>query len=208
MLDSELIPARDGSSGRLMVVLHGLGDSMDGYRWLPEAMGLGWMNYLLVNAPDSYFEGFSWFDLYGDQTSGVLRSRALLFELLDHSRQEGFPTTGTTLFGFSQGCLMIWEMGFYYPHRFAGLVGVSGFVREPMPSPAERSPAAVAQRFLITHGTGDPLVPFAAAQKQVTLLQSSGLKVQWREFDKAHTIAGDEELDLIRTFVAQGYPTP
>ena len=53
MLDTEFIPAVQKSS-RLMVVLHGLGDSVAGFRWLPEALGLPWMNYLLVNAPDDY----------------------------------------------------------------------------------------------------------------------------------------------------------
>ncbi len=45
-----------------MVMLHGLGDSIEGYRWFPEAMGLPGMNYLLVNAPDEYYGGYSWFD--------------------------------------------------------------------------------------------------------------------------------------------------
>ena len=39
MLHHELIRARDKDSRRLMVMLHGLGDSIEGYRWLPEAMG-------------------------------------------------------------------------------------------------------------------------------------------------------------------------
>jgi predicted esterase len=38
MLHTELIPAREKNSRRLMVMLHGLGDSIEGYRWLPEAM--------------------------------------------------------------------------------------------------------------------------------------------------------------------------
>ena len=62
MLETELISAQEENSRSLMVMLHGLGDSMDGYRWLPEAMNLPWLNYLLVNAPDDYFGGFSWFD--------------------------------------------------------------------------------------------------------------------------------------------------
>ena len=65
MLHYELIPAaesRDGGTRRLMVMLHGLGDSIEGYRWLPEAMALPWLNYLLVNAPDDYYGGYSWFD--------------------------------------------------------------------------------------------------------------------------------------------------
>ena len=39
MLHTELIPATEKSS-RLMVMLHGLGDSIEGYRWWPEALGL------------------------------------------------------------------------------------------------------------------------------------------------------------------------
>ena len=57
MLHSELIPAAERDSRRLMVMLHGLGDSLDGWRWFPEVMNLPWLNYLLVNAPDDYFGG-------------------------------------------------------------------------------------------------------------------------------------------------------
>ena len=62
-LDTDLVPAVKPGSQRLMVVLHGLGDSMEGYRWLPEMLGLPWLNYLLVNAPDAYYGGHSWFDV-------------------------------------------------------------------------------------------------------------------------------------------------
>src|SRR6266567_7943288 len=106
MLDTEFHPAKDANFRRLMVVLHGLGDSVAGYRWLPHALGLPWMNYLLVNAPDDYYGGFSWYDFSENPGPGVLRSRRLLFELLDEQRAKGFPTGQTTLSGFSQGCLM------------------------------------------------------------------------------------------------------
>ena len=75
-----------------MVMLHGLGDSIAGYLWLPEAMQLPWLNYLLVNAPDEYFGGYSWFDFEGDIAPDVRRSSKLLFELLDAQRAAGFPT--------------------------------------------------------------------------------------------------------------------
>ena len=58
MLKTQLIPAKQPASRRLMIVLHGLGDSMEGYSWWPEAMQLAWMNYLLVNAPDDYYGGY------------------------------------------------------------------------------------------------------------------------------------------------------
>ena len=85
MLHSELIPAIDPHSRRLMVMLHGLGDSLEGFRWLPEALRLPYLNFLLVNAPDDYYGGFSWFDL-NNPVPGVERSRKLLFALLDDLR--------------------------------------------------------------------------------------------------------------------------
>ncbi len=59
MLHTEFIPASEKNSRRLFVVLHGLGDSIEGWRWLPSALDLPWLNYLLVNAPDEYYGGFS-----------------------------------------------------------------------------------------------------------------------------------------------------
>ncbi len=205
MLDAELIEGRRDAGPRLMIVLHGLGDSMDGYRWLPEALQLPWMNYLLVNAPDSYYGGFSWYDLYNDAGPGIERSRALLFELLDGAREKQFPTDKTMILGFSQGCLMSLEIGARYPHRLAGIVGISGYANEPAKLAQEFSPQAREQRFLVTHGTQDPLIPIGQVRPQIELLTRAGLKIQWHEFVKAHTIAGEQELAVIRDFVQECY---
>lgn len=205
MLHSELISGSTSGSRRLMVVLHGLGDSVEGFRWLPEALRLPELNYLLVNAPDEYYGGYSWFDLQGDVVAGVKRSRALLFALLDDLRAQGFPTGLTTLGGFSQGCLMTMEAGLRYPHRFAGLVGISGWVCGSKQVLQELSPVAREQRFLVTHGTLDPVVAIEQTRPQIAALQAAGLRLAWREFRKAHTIAGEEELTVIRDFVRAGY---
>jgi phospholipase/carboxylesterase len=202
----ELIPARERGSRRLMIMLHGLGDSIEGYRWLPQAMDLPWLNYLLVNGPDEYFGGYSWFDFEGDMSPGVERSRQLLFQLLDSLRSRGFATEAITFGGFSQGSLMAMEMGLRYPRRFAGVVGISGFICEPETRIRELSPVAFEQRFLVTHGTQDPLLRFAEVREQINLLKAAGLKIEFHELLKAHTIAGEEELELIREFVRAGYP--
>ena len=200
-LSTHLVRSPQPDSRRLLVVLHGLGDSHLGYQWMPTALTLPWLNYLLVDAPDPYYGGFSWFDFMGDAGPGITRSRELLFSLLDEQRASGFPTAQTVLFGFSQGCLMAVEIGCRYPHALAGLVGISGFIFEPEALVRDLSPVAKQQRFLLTHGTQDPLIPLAPVRSQVQLLQKAGLQIQWHEFLKAHTIAGQEELDLIRSFV-------
>jgi phospholipase/carboxylesterase len=205
MLETEFHAASERDSKALMVVLHGLGDSVAGYRWLPEVLDLPWMNYLLVNAPDFYYGGFSWFDFAGDFAPGVRRSRQLLFELLEGQNANGFSTEQITLFGFSQGCVMTIDVGLRYPQVFAGLVGISGAVHEPETLLAELSPVASGQRLLITHGRSDTMIPFQHTEPQIKLLKAGGLNVDWHPLEKEHTIAGEDEIAIIREFVKAGY---
>jgi phospholipase/carboxylesterase len=205
MLKTEFIPATEDLGGRLMIMLHGLGDSVAGFRWLPEAMQLPWLNYLLVNAPDPYYGGFAWYDLYNNAGAGIERSRKLLFQMLDELAKDKFTPDKIIFSGFSQGCLMSIEVGARYPHRFAGIVGVSGYAHEPERLVQELAPTAKEQRFLLTHGRQDPLIPIAGVRTQVEILKRGGLQIDWREFEKGHIIAGEIELSVIRDFVQKSY---
>jgi phospholipase/carboxylesterase len=207
MLECEFIPAQQADSKRLLIFLHGLGDSRAGFRWLPEALNLPWLNYLLVDAPDEYYGGFSWYDFAGDIAPGVERSRRLLFRLLEAQSAQGFPAGETCLGGFSQGCLMSIDVGLRYPHLLAGIVGISGYVCEPEKLIAELSPVARQQRLLLTHGLYDPMIPIAGVREQMRLLTAAGVRLEWHEFAKEHTIAGEPELAVIRNFIRAGYET-
>jgi phospholipase/carboxylesterase len=204
MLHSDFIAASEAGSNYLMVVLHGLGDSMEGYRWLPEALRLPWLNYLLVNAPDEYYGGYSWYDFNGDAETGVRRSRQSLTRLLEAQAKNGFPTSQTYLFGFSQGCLMTLETGLRHPSLFAGLIGISGYLLNPESLLAEMPSVAKQQRVLMTHGIYDPLLSIEMVRPQAKLLQQQGVQLDWREFPKEHTIAGEAEINVIREFVDGG----
>lgn len=204
MLETKLVHAAERESKRLMIVLHGLGDSMAGYAWVPQVMGFPWLNYLLVNAPDPYFGGFSWYDYAGQAEPGVRRSIKLLGGLLDAQRQLGFPSEQTVLSGFSQGCLMTLEAGLRYPHRFAALIGLSGYVLDPNTLLREAPPVAKEQRVLVTHGRQDPLIPFANVKRQMEQLRAGEIQLEWHEFDKPHTIV-EEEIELIRQFIRTSF---
>jgi phospholipase/carboxylesterase len=206
MLVTELVPATEKGSPWLMVVLHGLGDSMEGYRWLPPMLNLPWLNYLLVNAPDDYYGGYSWYDIYGNSQPGIVRSRHLVLDLLDSLPDRGFPPEGTFLFGFSQGCLMVIDVGARYPKKLAGVVGISGYVHDPTQVLRDMSTVAPTQRFLMTHGTEDPLLPIEPVRSQVSVLRNGGLQIEWIEYRKPHTIAGDLELRAIRRFIEAARP--
>jgi phospholipase/carboxylesterase len=97
------------------------------------------------------------------------------------------------------------EIGARYPHRLAGLVGISGYVFQPERLVNELSPQARQQRFLITHGTQDPLIHIVRVRPQIEMLRKAGLKMDWREFAKTHTIAGESEVSVVRNFVSDSY---
>lgn len=203
MLHYEEIAAAESGSDHWMLVLHGLGDSIEGYRWLPSILNLPWLNYALVNAPDDYFGGYSWYDIQGDAHTGIVRSRQLLFELFDHFGSLGREPKKTFLFGFSQGCLMTWEIGMRYPQPLAGCVGISGYLHQAETLRQEACPEAQTREFLVTHGSHDPLIPLAPVKAEVQTMQQKGVRVEWHEFAKEHTIAGHEEIDIIRQFVVE-----
>jgi phospholipase/carboxylesterase len=107
--------------------------------------------------------------------------------------------------GFSQGWLMAIEVGMRYPHKFSGVLSISGLVCEPDKLIQELSPVAREQRVFATHGTLDAVLPFAVTKRQIRHLKNAGINIAWHEFQKEHTIAGEEEINLIRDFICAGF---
>jgi phospholipase/carboxylesterase len=189
-------PARV-KSNQLMIVLHGRGDSAEGFEWLQDELDIDSMNYLLLTAPDPYYTGFSWYDLPPNQLPGVVRSRRVLTEVLTETQAAGYPPDRTFLFGFSQGCLMTLEFGARYERPLAGYIGVSGYCHDPAALLREMNPAVNNGRWLITHGTDDELLPVETTRAQIRQLNAAGFKIAYREYVKPHTIDVERELPEI-----------
>lgn len=191
-------PALDpaGPSGKLLVVFHGLGDSLHGFTWLPQALGLRNLSYLLVNAPDDYYGGFSWFDFPADPVPGILRSRRRIAGLLDELTGQGIAPGDILLFGFSQGCLMALDAALRSPLALGGAVGVSGWVAFPEEYPQALSHAARERKYLVTHGLRDPLLPYEGTAAQCKRLRDLGLDLDFRTYDKEHTMLPEEVADI------------
>ena len=185
-------------------MLHGLADSIEGYRWLPDMLRLDWLNYLLVNAPDEYYGGYSWYDFAGDPVPGVARSCKLLSDLLDDTGIKGFPSDQTILGGFSQGCLMSLETGLRCPQRLAGIIGISGYICDPAKLIRELSPVAKQQRVLMTHGTQDPIIPMQLAERSQQALRKHGYEVEWHSYPMPHAVCG-EEVEALGAFLASAF---
>jgi phospholipase/carboxylesterase len=198
------VPAKQ-PSGKLVIGLHGRGDSLSGLGWLPQAIGLPEVGYLFLNAPDDWEDGYSWYDRPPDQEPGILRSRALLFGLLCELALQGWESRDIVLFGFSQGCLMAMDVGLRYPEPLAGICGISGYLFFPDRIESEMTPHAAAMPWLVTHGTQDELLPIGPTREHVQSLQAAGIPVEWHEVDKGHLVSPRVELPLIRDLFRRAF---
>lgn len=197
------VPARaPGPRERVMVVLHGLGDSLQGFTWMPSALGIDSLSFLLVNAPDDYYGGYSWFDFtgggadMGPAIAGIKRSRGLIQSLLAELEGQGVAASDIFLFGFSQGCLMALDAGLRFGKRLGGIVGVSGWLAFQEEYPDAFSPVAREQPFLVTHGLRDPLLPYRITQAQCAILKAQGIDLEFKSYDKEHTMLPQEVWDI------------
>ncbi|WP_374034180.1 alpha/beta hydrolase [Bdellovibrio bacteriovorus] len=195
----KFIPAKR-KSDFLMIVLHGRGDSIKPFFSFDEELNLPEMNYLLLNAPRKFLDGYTWYGEPPYQANGVMKIREKLFDLLNDLENQGWDSKKIFLFGFSQGCLISADVGLNYPKKLAGVVGISGYFnfyprwRNNLSLDAKKTP------WLFTHGHQDDILPLEETKYGVDKLKDAGLKVEWVEMDKDHSLK-DEEYPIIRRWV-------
>lgn len=201
LFKSKFIPSKKPSD-KLMLVLHGKGDSLRPFRHFNDELKVPEMNYLLLNAPKKFLDGYSW---YGDppyERAGVLKIREKLLQLLEDLEAQGWKSENIFLFGFSQGCLVSADLGLNYPKKLGGIVGISGYFhfhprwRQQLSSDARKTP------WVFTHGHKDDVLKIEETRHGVSKLRDAGLEVEWVELDKDHVLT-DEEMPLIRKWVRE-----
>lgn len=205
LFKSKFIPAKKPSE-KLMIVLHGKGDSLRPFRRFDEELKVPEMNYLLLNAPKRFLDGYSW---YGDppyEREGVLKIREKLLQLLRELEVQGWKSENIFLFGFSQGCLISADVGLNYPKRLGGIVGISGYFhfyprwRQQLSEDSRKTP------WVFTHGRQDDVLKLDETRHGVEKLLDAGLDVEWIELDKDHVLT-DEEMPMIRKWVREQLKT-
>lgn len=195
----KFIPAQKHSD-KLMIVLHGKGDSMRPFRYFDDEMNVPEMNYLLLNAPKKFLDGYSW---YGDppyEREGVLKIREKMIQLLVELEMQGWQSENIFLFGFSQGCLISADVGLNYPKRLGGIVGVSGYFHFYPRWRQQISKNVLKTPWVFTHGRQDDLLKIEETKHGVEKLRDVGFEVDWIELDKEHVLT-EEEMPLIRKWV-------
>ncbi|MCX7977848.1 MAG: serine esterase [Bdellovibrionaceae bacterium] len=195
------IPARK-SSDKLMIVLHGRGDSIRPFYNFQAEIGLYDFHFLLLNAPRKFLDGWSWYGEPPFQSQGVEKIRRKLFILISELEAKGWKPENIFLFGFSQGCLVSADFGIHYPKKLGGIIGVSGYFHFYPRWRNRVAPEARKTPWLFTHGTKDNVLPIQETRFGVEKLREAGLPVDWKEFVKDHSLS-EVEYPVIRKWVRE-----
>jgi len=204
-LEHIFIPAKIPSK-KLMIILHGRGDSSDGFKMLPEFLDLDNMNYLMFDAPFEYFTGHSWYQLPPNQLPGIEYSSKLLSKDLDTLFEIEFNPEESFLFGFSQGSLLSFEFGARYHKKLAGYIGISGYIYDPLKLLQEMNKELLSASWLCTHGTNDTVLPLTNTQEQIEILQKNNWNIEFKVYNKDHSITKDE-LEYIAQWIREQLPS-
>jgi phospholipase/carboxylesterase len=187
---------------RLMIVLHGKGDSLKPFRRFDQELKLGTMNYLLLNAPRKFMGGYSWYGEPPFQRHGVMKIREKMFQLLTELESQGWKPENIFFLGFSQGCLVASDFALHYPKKLGGVIGISGYFHfEPrwkryISDQIQKTP------WLLTHGRQDDVLPLADTKYGVKKLKQLGLQIDWVESDKDHSFE-ESDYSAIRRWFSQ-----
>lgn len=195
----KFIPAKK-KSNFLMIVLHGRGDSIKPFYSFDDELNIPEMNYLLLNAPRKFLDGFTWYGEPPYQKNGVLRIREKLFDLLNDLEIQGWRSENIFLFGFSQGCLISADIALNYPKKLAGVVGISGYFNFYPRWRNNLSFEAMKTPWMLTHGHQDDILPLGETKYGVDKLKGAGLDIDWIEMEKEHSLE-EEEYPIIRQWV-------
>jgi phospholipase/carboxylesterase len=137
-------------------------------------------------------------DLRNERPEGLVAAREALTEVIRiWSERVKVPVSRFVVGGFSQGAMLSTDVVLHFETNPAALIPMSGSLLNETEW-RELAPKHAALRVVQSHGTADPLLPFAAAEWLRDLLISAGCQVEFVPFRGGHEIPY-EVLDRIRT---------
>lgn len=171
---------------RRLVLLHGWGADADDLLDLgQELLGAeaAEVSVVALRAPLPHPGGLGrqWYDLGVPGWPQVPAAREDLLRRLRQLAQH-LPLERTVLLGFSQGAAMAVDVASGSGLPLAGLIGCSGY-----PHP-DWEPQRCLAPILLTHGTQDAVVPYAAGEALEQRLRESGAEVALLPFAGGHGI--------------------
>ncbi len=226
--------AREGAPAFVVVLCHGYGAPADdlvglageivrGSPWLAGAVQFVFPGAPLAldNVP---FGGRAWWPIdmvalqrslergedrkRADETpEGLSSARQKFRALLDAVQAKtGLPMSKIVIGGFSQGAMLTTDVVLHLEEAPAALLVLSGALIDQVEW-RRRAPARRGLPVLQSHGTNDPILPFAGAVALKTMLSEAGIDVEFVQFRGGHGIDG-AVLTAISALLTKLVPAP
>ena len=142
-------------------------------------------------------------ELSDDCPENLPVAREMLQGLIESwSQKTGVPVSRFVLGGFSQGAMLATEVTLQLDENPGGLVIMSGTLINQNVW-RDRASHHKMLRVLQSHGTNDPILPFAAAGWLRDLLNQAGADVEFLPFSGGHEIPMTV-LDRLESFLQEG----
>lgn len=202
-----------------VIWLHGLG--ADGWDFvpivrelpLPDSLALRFIFPHAPEQPVTINNGFvmrAWYDIAMNDIArlpdegGIRASQAAVERLIARERDRGIDPSRIVLAGFSQGGAIALQAGLRHANRLAAVVALSTYLPLEESLAAEASAANRATPIFMAHGTEDPVVPLALAERSAQALRRHGYEVEWHSWPMPHAVCA-EEITALGAFLARIY---
>lgn len=193
---------RDGVP--VLVLMHGRGaapsDLVGLGSWLPEDVAVVFPRAPYEAAPWGYGPGWAWYRFEGGarpEPESFRGAQAELGSLLEALPDRlGVEPGAVVLGGFSQGGTMSLGYALRRPGEVAGVLNFSGFVPEH-PDVTVTPATAGGTPIFWGHGTADPAIPIALAERGRAALRTAGAALEARDYAMGHGITPSEVKDAV-----------
>lgn len=189
------ISAQPKTDFKVMLVMHGLGDSLEPYRIFAQEVNVTNLHYLLLNAPEEYYSGLAWYQPAPEVPEDAVKNPVqLIVNEIKYLIEEGFKKEDILLCGFSQGGCMALAAAQAFGEALGGVIALSPKTYPFMIKNA--SEAFLKTPLFIAHGEQDPIIPFGQTKSWVAQLTDAHKALRWEEYRMGHEIEIDEIHDL------------
>lgn len=144
----------------------------------------------------------SWYDILSFDSEGradregVVKSSALLEDLITREIERGIEPGKIVIAGFSQGGAVAIHTALQTEHHIAGLMALSTYLA--LPEDAEQALCRKDLPIFMAHGSFDPVLQIDWGRSSADKLIENGFSVDWHEYPMAHAVCPQEIADISR----------
>ena len=198
-----------------VIWLHGLGADGHDFEGIAPELHLNaesGVHFIFPNAPiqpitvNGGMHMRAWYDVLATSLerkvdiAGIYQSAKLVERLIQQEMAKGIPSEHILLAGFSQGGVIALHAGLRYPHKLAGIIGLSAYLPTLEQLKTERSSANNATPIFMGHGILDSVVTVESGKAVFNELNDLEYNVEWHDYLMEHSVC-IEEINHLSTFI-------